>query len=456
MGDIVGGDNAPSAPARSDGTFKLDPGGPVRLNNDTWTLSLIQQAATLPQAVSELKDALGRLDGTPTGQRTTRYHELLASLGAPLVMSLGYPSEEVRELYLQIAASQDSAYKVTAARGLWVNAYTRGALLEALQIAQRLVLSARDDSRAQVEGLMALAWSYAGLGLWEAAKLTSDRLIAICPTVLDLAPSEPLTDHPLILGLDCRALAFVQLGFPERAVADAQRGVAVGEEIEHPFSIAVALLHLGACHLWLHNRAAGRPPMEQALALCTEHGFDYWGIVARLSLHAMVEGDRAAQETAVAGMETELAALQATGCKTGVAMFHCLLAERYQALGRLEEARATIDRGLAIIAETSESSYRSELHRVKGELLMAAGDIAGAVGEINTAIRWCQDRGLKLFELRAALSMADLLDQRGQAANLRPQIESLHGWFTEGHHTPDLRRATSWIIAVPLRGQSVA
>jgi predicted ATPase len=50
-------------------------------------------------------------------------------------------------------------------------------------------------------------------------------------------------------------------------------------------------------------------------------------------------------------------------------------------------------------------------------------------------------QGAKPLELRAALSLARLYQQRGQPAEARPLLAPTYGWFTEGFDTPDLQDA---------------
>jgi predicted ATPase len=43
--------------------------------------------------------------------------------------------------------------------------------------------------------------------------------------------------------------------------------------------------------------------------------------------------------------------------------------------------------------------------------------------------------------LRAAVSLARLLSDRGRRGEARDLLAPLYGWFTEGFDTPDLREA---------------
>jgi len=52
-----------------------------------------------------------------------------------------------------------------------------------------------------------------------------------------------------------------------------------------------------------------------------------------------------------------------------------------------------------------------------------------------------QRQEAKSWELRAAISLARLLRDRGRAAEARDILAPVYAWFTEGFDTPDLQEA---------------
>ena len=52
-----------------------------------------------------------------------------------------------------------------------------------------------------------------------------------------------------------------------------------------------------------------------------------------------------------------------------------------------------------------------------------------------------RDQGTRGFELRAAVSLARLLDAQGRRDEARRLLAPVYGWFTEGFGTPDLKQA---------------
>ena len=80
-----------------------------------------------------------------------------------------------------------------------------------------------------------------------------------------------------------------------------------------------------------------------------------------------------------------------------------LLAEAYQKAGRVEEGLAAVEEGLAVL-EKKGGHWRSDLHRVKGELLLMKGDSA-AESSFHRALDLARAEKAKSLELRAAMSV---------------------------------------------------
>ena len=74
-------------------------------------------------------------------------------------------------------------------------------------------------------------------------------------------------------------------------------------------------------------------------------------------------------------------------------------------------------------------------------LLAGSADDAGADWKFNAALVMARGQGAKLWELRAATSLARLRREDGRQADARDVLAPIYGWFTEGFDTPDLKEA---------------
>jgi predicted ATPase len=57
------------------------------------------------------------------------------------------------------------------------------------------------------------------------------------------------------------------------------------------------------------------------------------------------------------------------------------------------------------------------------------------------ALRIAEEQGAKIWELRAAASLARLRRDQGRRDEARDLLAPIYGWFTEGFETTDLKEA---------------
>src|SRR5262249_707125 len=135
-----------------------------------------------------------------------------------------------------------------------------------------------------------------------------------------------------------------------------------------------------------------------------------------------------------------LAAYRATG---GVIPPQALLtlAEGYAKLGRPSEGLHCLTEAAEIVDATDERTSEAELHRLRGDLLNATADAAAAEKSYKQAPAVAGRQKAKLFELRAATSLARLWRDQGKRAEARDLLAPIYDWFTEGFDTPVLRDA---------------
>jgi tetratricopeptide (TPR) repeat protein len=117
------------------------------------------------------------------------------------------------------------------------------------------------------------------------------------------------------------------------------------------------------------------------------------------------------------------------------------LAEGCLRMGATGEGLRTIDIAFAVIESRGEAHWQAELHRLKGDLLIARGELASAEEAFRTALGIAQRQGALSLELRAAMGLSRMLAARGEADEAHALLAEVHSRFTEGFGTRDLRRA---------------
>jgi predicted ATPase len=118
-----------------------------------------------------------------------------------------------------------------------------------------------------------------------------------------------------------------------------------------------------------------------------------------------------------------------------------LLARACGVAGQIEEALALFDDALRLVERTGERWFAAELNRHKGQLLLRQGHSEAAEELYRKAPSIAVEQEAKLWELRAAASLAWLRRDQRRPAEARDLLAPVYGWFTEGFDTPDLKEA---------------
>jgi len=114
-----------------------------------------------------------------------------------------------------------------------------------------------------------------------------------------------------------------------------------------------------------------------------------------------------------------------------------LLAQVCVRAGRAEDGLAAIDEGMAASRAHNERWWDAELHRLRGELLLAGGaDRHEAETAYGRAIEIARTQQARALELRAVMSVARLYQKMGRQKEARDKST-----------TSSPRASTRWICA---------
>jgi predicted ATPase len=107
-----------------------------------------------------------------------------------------------------------------------------------------------------------------------------------------------------------------------------------------------------------------------------------------------------------------------------------------------------LDEALQIVERTGERWFAAELYRQKGQLSLQRGHFEAAEELYRRALTIAEAQEAKLWELRAAVSLAWLRRDQGRHAEARDVLAPVYGWFTEGFDTQDLKGARALLDAL--------
>jgi len=177
---------------------------------------------------------------------------------------------------------------------------------------------------------------------------------------------------------------------------------------------------------------------EKAEALSIEEGSLLWAIQARI-YRGWAQAMKGEAEAGIAQMQAGLDSYRMTGSGLMTTQFCLMMAEAQFRAGRPDEALAEISKGLRHAAENQEHVHEPELHRLKGEILLAQGTADAGEASLRDAIQLAQAQQAKMLELRAALALAKVWRDHGRVAEARTLLQPLDEWFVEGRDMPELR-----------------
>src|SRR5215213_4153515 len=408
----------------------------------------IARSATA-EAVAQLSRGLELLAGLPDSpERRRREVGLQLGLGPALIAAKGFAAPETGRAYARACELcrelGDTRRLFPALFGQAAVHWQRAEVVAMQEVARELLRSAEEqgDAAAEVVGHRILGAFLFQLGRLAESVAHSESALALYDPVRD-------RNSRFVYAIDSRVVCFLWLaqallvlGYPEQARVRQGEALASARELAHPNTTAQALFYDSTLHQLLGDRHKAQEQAVALIALATEHGFPLWlaaGVVVRG--WALADGGRV--EEGIAVMRRGLADYRATGAETWSPYFLGLLAEAHgrggQAAAGLRLAADALDR----VERTGVRWIEAELHRLRGELLLTVPEADQP--EVETcfvrALTVAREQGARLWELRAATSLARLWRDQGRRAEAHDLLAPIHDWFTEGFDTPDLQDA---------------
>jgi predicted ATPase len=231
------------------------------------------------------------------------------------------------------------------------------------------------------------------------------------------------------------------LGFPDQAFAQSNASIAEARRLAHTPPLALSLSSGAPLHPLVGDDAALNERADELVAMTTEWGFAFWSALGAL-YRGWVNVKRGDVREGILLLRSGLSSYRVTtGAVLFLPFFIALLAKACEIAGQIEKAATLLDEALQIVDRTGKRWFAAELYRHKGQLLQRQGHSEVAEELYRKALSIALEQEAKLWELRAAVSLARLRRDRGLRTEARDLLAPIYGWFTEGFDTPDLREA---------------
>jgi predicted ATPase len=204
--------------------------------------------------------------------------------------------------------------------------------------------------------------------------------------------------------------------------------------------LALSLAFSARLHVLDRGTEALGKRVDELLAVTSDQGLRFWQAAGTV-LRGWIMVKHGEVEDGMAVLKNAADTYRATGTVATAPLHTALLAGACEAAGRIEEASARLDEAEEMVEQTGERWLAAELQRRKGDLRLRQGQAEEAGELYRQAMGIARRQEAKLWELRAACSLALMLSDRGQRAEARGLLAPVYSWFTEGFDTPDLQTA---------------
>jgi predicted ATPase/class 3 adenylate cyclase len=404
-------------------------------------------SSAMKEAAAQFQKGLDQLALLPdTPERQRQELEFCSSLGVVLNAAKGFAASDTgrayaraRELWERLDFPSEF---LRIPYGLSLYHLYRGDVDLAHPFAEHLLRLSRQ--RNHKAGLV-LGHAGAGRNLMFAGRFASSRLefeelLAVYRRISCCDLVHQAGDHPDVTAQSFLGIVLFCLGFPDQALARTNAAIAKARRLAHPPTLAVSLSMGSRLALLAGDYASLEERADQLVAMAAEQAFPFWqaqGTIYRGWLKAN-NGEVAA---GISLLRSGSAAYRATGAELWMPHYIALLARACEIAEQIDESVALLDDALQIARRTGERWFAAELNRHKGRLLLRQGQVEAAEDLYRKALGIAEAQGARIWELRAATSLARLRHKQGRRAEARDLLAPVCGWFTEGFETRDLKEA---------------
>ncbi len=395
------------------------------------------------EAVAQLNRALLLLNDLPKGRIRDEYElSISISLGAAMIATKGYAAPEVEAAFDRARALSegivDTPQLFPALWGLWSFHIVRASHLASLELGDQLRDIAGRDPGLLLEAHRALGSTLLYMGEIRRARRHLEKGVELYDPRYHSSHAYYYGQHPLVACMSSLALTFWALGHPEASLDAKTRAIAYAEAIDHPHSLAYALVLSSVLHYSRREWLEALTLSEKAIQLSERHGFPLWIAVGRITRGAALSklGDQSGTDILSTGLE----AWQANGAGLGLPTYLGMLAEAQFDWGDTAAALDTVGQALHLADDTQELIGKPELLRLKGEFLEQDSP-EEADDFLKRSLRSARAQRSNSMELRILNSLCRHRVERGQRHTYQDALRRVYSRFDEGVQTPDLEDA---------------
>jgi serine/threonine protein kinase/tetratricopeptide (TPR) repeat protein len=386
---------------------------------------------------------LGTLEETP--ERDNRELLFLTALAPAYIAARGYAAPEVGPTLLRALELcrriGDSQQMFGIMLGMWEWRIVRGDLRVCVDLAAdgMALAEGRNDPGMLMEALFMPGVTMFYRAQFAGARACYEKAVADYDDRERTKFWTAHTGHNASVTHRCYlALALWHLGYPDQALKVDRESRELARMIGHAFSLCHAVDFAAfLCH-YCRLGTDVQSTAEEEMAIAIEQGFPFWHALGTLHKGAglLLQGRR---DESLPLLLKGFSAFRATGAEVRVPSYLGMLGDAYTQSARFGDAHEALNEALTVAEKNDDRSHEAELHRLKGELLLAESpDAAAAEDCFRQAIETARHQESRAWELRATTSLARHWQRNGRRDEARAALAAIFSTYTEGFATPDL------------------
>jgi predicted ATPase/class 3 adenylate cyclase len=403
--------------------------------------------AAMAEAAAQFQKALDQLAFLPDDlERQRQELEFHSALGGALQAAKGYAAPETGRAYARAQqlweqlGSPSEFLRVPVRQSVYHA--IRGELDLALRLDEELLRLSRQHNEyaGLVLGHISSGRELMYMGRFTSSRLHLEEVLALYDPISHHSVIHRTGDDPHVVSLAFLGIVLFCLGSPDQALARSNEAIAEARRLAHPPSLAQSLTAAARLLSLVGDNAALEQRVGELVSVATEQGFPHWRAAGTI-YRGWLQANNGNVTGGLCLLRSGSTALRSTGAESLRPYHIALLARAHEIAGQIEEAATQLDGALQIVEKTGERWFAAELNRHKGQLLLQQGHTQAAEELYRKALSIAVEQEAKLWELRAAVSLARLRRDQGRRAEARDLFARTYGWFTEGFDTPDLKEA---------------
>ena len=410
---------------------------------------LAVRRSTNLEAVSHFGRAIDLARSLPTCPELDAVElEMRIKLSGPLIATGGYVSAKLSDNYARAwdlcttLGEEKSVFPVMY--GQWVIPYVHGDMKAALRNSERFL---RRSEQQEDIGLRLMGHRIYGSSLvWSGDTVTGSEHLRCA---LDLYQPEHdqlayrFSQHPRTAALAHLCLALQHMGHLDEAMAAGWEAIAQAKRMEHFNSIAYSLCFVSLLIMLRRDIETLQQTAGELLEVAERHNASYWILWAKPML-GWIAAQRGDVEAGIREMHESTAELRKQKANLWVPQTLLLEAEILGGVRQYQRAYSLLDEAEALIEPLDQRFYEAELHRVRGCTMISEGrDVSAGEAHLDRAIAVARSQQSRFLELRAAVSKARLMADRGKTEMACELLARAYRSIPESKDTVDLVEARS-------------